>query len=167
MSSSSEANEKTLHELIGDVRIAMFTTRAADGRLRARPMTTQKRDDAHPDSLLFFMSRSSDSVRELQAAPDVNLGYADRDHDVWVSVAGRATLVDDRALRERLWSKMNEAWFPKGIDDPDLALVGVEVVEAEYWNVTDSKITQAGKMLKAAITGQRPKDMGEHGHVSR
>ena len=60
---------------------------------------------------------------------------------------------------------MTESWFPKGLEDPDLALVCVEVDEAEYWNVKESKLVQAAKMVKAAMTGKRPTDMGEHAQV--
>ena len=34
-----------------------------------------------------------------------------------------AIIDDDPAKKQQLWSKMVEAWFPGGVDDPDLALV--------------------------------------------
>jgi len=58
-----------------------------------------------------------------------------------------------------------EAWFPKGINDPDLALVRVKISHADYWDVKSSKLVQLYKMAKAAITGKPPTDMGEHAEV--
>ena len=51
----------------------------------------------------------------------------------WLSVAGRATLVDDRALVEEMWNPVVEAWFPDGPMDPDVHLLRVNAESAEYW----------------------------------
>lgn len=168
MTDLAEHAQQQLRELIAGIRFAMFTTRASDGTLRSRPMTTQNASAEHPDAgerLWFFMSRSSDPVRELLADPNVSLAYADTGKDAYVSVTGRARLVDDLETKRRLWSKMNEAWFPKGVEDPDLALVDVEMVEAEYWNVEESKLVQVAKMARAIVTGKPPTDMGEHARL--
>lgn len=156
-----------LHEAIKDIRFAMLTTRAPDGTLRARPMTTQAPRMGPPDAdkLWFFASRSGEPVAELLQDPTVNVSYADTDDDVYISVAGTASLVEDHAARERLWSDLVEAWFPQGIDDPDLTLICVQIGSAEYWNVTEGKLTQLAKMAKAAFTGEPPREMGEHGKI--
>ena len=57
---------------------------------------------------------------------------------------------------------MAKAWFPGGPTDPDLALLQVRITQAEYWDVTDSKMVQLAKMAKAAVTGEPPRNMGEH-----
>jgi general stress protein 26 len=80
--------DQTLRELIEGIRFAMFTTRSSDGALYSRPMTTQNADADDPDAgerLWFFMARSSDSVRELSADPNVNVSYADPGKDAYVS----------------------------------------------------------------------------------
>ena len=64
-------------------------------------------------------------------------------------------MVEDRAKKEQLWSKLAEAWFPDGADDPDLALVEVRIEDAEYWDVKESKVTQLFKMARAAVV-ERP-----------
>ncbi|MEO6825102.1 MAG: pyridoxamine 5'-phosphate oxidase family protein [Nitrosospira sp.] len=167
MTPEVEYSPRELGNLIEDIRFAMFTTRSSDGALHSRPMTTQKADTDDPfahERLWFFMSRASKTVIELTADPRVNLAYVDTSKDIYISVYGSGRLVEDPEIKKALWSKMNEAWFPRGPEDPDLALVGVEVKDAEYWNVTDSKLVQVAKMAKAALTGERPA-MGEHGHI--
>ena len=46
-----------------------------------------------------------------------------------------------------------------------MELVEVRIEEAEYWNVKENKLLQLLKMGTAAVTGNRPKKMGEHGEV--
>jgi general stress protein 26 len=153
-----------LWELVKDIQFAMFTTRA-EGRLRSRPMTTQNSEVDERASLWFFMSRGSEAVNDIGADPVVNVAYADPGRDAYVSVSGEAVVVEDRAKKEQLWSKLAEAWFPDGADDPDLALVEVRIEDAEYWDVKESKVTQLFKMARAAVVSDPPTGMGEHGEV--
>jgi len=154
-----------LWDLIRDMKFAMFTTRHDNGHLHSRPMTTQNGKDDEDDRLWFFMSRKSDPVSDIESEPAVNVGYADPGEDTYVSVSGNARVVDDKAKKQALWSKMTEAWFPGGVDDPDLALVEVDITHAHYWDVKENKVTQLLKMAKAVVTGKPPAGMGETGEV--
>ena len=64
--------------------------------------------------------------------------------------------------KERLWSPAAQAWFPGGHTDPEVALLAVRIRHAEYWDVDDSKMVQLFKMAKAAVTGEPPRQLGEH-----
>lgn len=161
----SPGREK-LWDLIKDIKFAMFTTRHRNGHLHSRPMTTQNSRIDEDTSLWFFMSRRSEVVADIAAEPVVGVTYADTDADDYVSVSGQARIVEDTARKRRLWNKMTEAWFPKGVDDPDLALVQVSITHADYWEAKDSKLTQLFKMAKSAVTGHPPADMAEHGRVN-
>jgi len=167
MAEPQSEHTKRFRELIKDIRYAMFTTRQADGTLQSRPMTTQA-DPDDPDGaqgcLWFFGSLSGEPVADLQSDAVVNVGYADPSRDSYVSVSGKASVVDDPALKKRLWSKFTEAWFPGGPGDPDVALLRVQIEQAEYWNVKESKATQLFKMAKANIT-REPPQMGEHAKI--
>ncbi len=154
-----------LWDLIKDIKFAMFTTRHSNGHLHARPMTTQNKKLDEDDRLWFFMSRKSDPVDDLKTEATVNVSYADTSGDKYVSVSGTATVSNDVHKTRELWSKMAEAWFPGGVDDPDLALVEVKITHAHYWDVKESKLTQLYQMAKAAVTGKPPTKMGETGEV--
>lgn len=154
-----------LWDMIKDIRFAMFTARHAGGHLHSRPMTTQNKDLDTDTSLWFFMSKGSDPVLDIAGNPEVNISYADVGADSYVSVSGCAAVVEDLAKKQQLWSKMAEAWFPGGPDDPDLALVEVRISHAAYWDVKESKLVQLYKMARAAVTGERPEGMGEHAEV--
>jgi general stress protein 26 len=154
-----------LWNLIKDMRFGMFTTHHPNGHLHSRPMTTQNKPIDEDDSLWFFMSRSGDPVKDLLASEEVNVTYADPGKDTYVSVSGKAKLVEDAPTRRRLWAKLNEAYFPNGPDDPDCALVRVRISHANYWDVKSSKLVQLFEMARAAVTGQPPKHLGDHGEV--
>jgi general stress protein 26 len=156
-----EAVQK-LGALIKDVRFAMLTTQTPEGYLHSRPMATQQIEF---DGVLWFLtSISSAKIGEVQQHHDVNLAYADSNADKYVSVAGTAEILRDREKLDELWSPFHTAWFPKGKDDPEIALIKVTVESAEYWNVPESKMVQVLGFAKAALTGRRY-EPGEHGEV--
>ena len=160
----SESRER-LWDMIRGIRFAMLTTRHGNGHLHARPVTTQNTKVDEDTSLWFFMSRGGDPVADLIAEPIVNVSYSDPGKDSYVSVSGTATVVEDDAKKQQLWNKMAEAWFPRGVNDPDLALVRVKITHANYWDVKESKIVQLYQMAKAAVTGKPPTKMGETGEI--
>ncbi|TWI62198.1 general stress protein 26 [Pseudoduganella lurida] len=149
-----------LRDKIKDVKFGMFTVREATGQLTSRPMTSQQLDDE--GNLWFFVSDQEAFTHELAREPSVNVSYADVDDHLYVSVAGRAALLRDRAKAEELWKPAVKTWFPQGLDDPHLALLKVSIDGAEYWDTGNSKMVSLFAMAKAAITGKRPEHVGEH-----
>ena len=164
MNDSTEARQK-LWKMVKGIKFAMFTTRHGNGHLHARPMTTQNKDLESDESLWFFMSKKNGPVADIAADPTVAVLYADPSSDTYVSVSGTAAVLEDAAKKEQLWSKMSEAWFPGGPRDPDLALVQVQIIHANFWDVKESKIVQLYEMAKAVVTGKPPTELGEHGEV--
>jgi general stress protein 26 len=160
----AESRER-LWGLIGEIRFAMLTTRHINGHLHSRPVTTQNSELDEDANLWFFMSRSGEPVADLLAEPTVNVAYADPGKDSYVSVSGTASVSDDIAKKQQLWSKLAEAWFPGGVNDPDLALVKVAITHANYWDVKESKIVQLYKMAQAALTGRPPVGLGEQAEI--
>jgi general stress protein 26 len=142
-----------LAELIKDIGYAMLTTVLPDGTLRSRPMATQKAP--FDGTLWFFTDADSAKVHEVEGDGHVNVAYADPSHNRWVSVAGTARVVRDKAKVKELWTPPLKAWFPKGPDDPNIALLRVDVSGAEYWDAPSSKMVQLVGFVKAAVTGKR------------
>lgn len=146
---------KKLAALIKDITIAMLTTVTSDGSLRSRPMYTQQQE--FDGTLWFFLGKHSHTVEELSADPRVNVSYAATGDNNFVSVSGTATLVGDRAKAEQLWSPLYKAWYPGGLDDPNLALLRVDIERAEYWDAPSSAVVQLAGFVKAIVTGQAAK----------
>ncbi|HEX4511273.1 MAG TPA: pyridoxamine 5'-phosphate oxidase family protein [Burkholderiaceae bacterium] len=151
-----------LYDMIKGIKFAMFTTHKPQGHLHSRPMTLQNKAIDEEDALWFFMSRSGSPVAEFRGDDQVNVSFADPGKDTYVSVSGVARVVEDAAKKRALWSKLNEAWFHGGVDDPGLALVRVDIEHADYWDVKENKLVQLWKMAEAAVTGRTPQ-LGEHG----
>jgi general stress protein 26 len=154
-----------LWDLIKDARYGMLTHRHGDGQLHSHPLTTQSKNLEEGGTLYFFIPRDGEIARHVVSDPMVNVSYANTDKDSYVSVAGQAALVEDQARKEALFNTMAKAWFPQGPTDPNLGLLAVSIVEAEYWDVKDSKMVQLMKMAASAVTGNPPKQMAEHEKV--
>ena len=151
-----------LWELIKDTRFGMLTHRHSDGQLHSHPLTTQNKKVDEQSTLYFFVPKNGDIVRHVATDPSVNVAYANTDADSYVSVTGSASVLEDQAKKEELFNPAAKAWFPGGATDPNLALLAVRILDAEYWDVDDSKMVQLLKMAKAAVTGQPPQNLGEH-----
>jgi general stress protein 26 len=162
----STTAKKSLWTLIRDIRFGMLTTQAEAGDLRAHPLTTQNSKEDDGSTLWFFISAKSEMARDVAVRQKVNLAYASPEDDRYVSVSGHARLVNDPQKSQELWSPMSQAWFPGGVNDPDLALLAVDIHQAEYWDVKSSKMVQLFKMAQAALTGKEPTHMGEHEKVN-
>ena len=146
-------NIQKLAKLIHGIRVAMLTTVAGDGSLRSRPMATQDTD--FDGTLWFFTLADAPKVGEVERREQVNVSYADPDTQRYVSVSGTAHLVRDRRQLEALWKPILKAWFPKGLDDPEIALLRVDVERAEYWDAPSGKLVQLVGLVKALVTGER------------
>lgn len=147
-----------LGKLIHGIKVAMMTTVEQDGSLRSRPMWTHDRD--FDGELWFFTKGHSPKVDEVEHDHHVSLSYADPAREHYVSVSGRCSLVLDKEKARELWNPTLKAWFPQGLDDPELALLRVSVEKAEYWDTPSSRMVQLVGFVKATLTGQeyRPGD---------
>jgi general stress protein 26 len=146
-------NVEKLWLLSKDIKFGMLTTAEADGTLRSRPMATQQ--SPFDGDRWFFTYGRAPKVQEIEEDHHVNISYADPDDNRYVSVSGTARLVRDRAKMEELWNPIYKAWFPDGLDTPDIALLQVTVTQAEYWDATNNKLVQLAGFVKALATGQR------------
>ncbi len=159
------ATKEKLYDLIDDMETAMFTTRRADGHLVSRPMATQKR--AAGADLWFVTDRASEKLIEIGDDPQVNLAYyKDRTRE-WVSVSGRARIVDDREKIRELYQPDWRAWFgaeggeKDGTpDDPRMVLIGVDIEMAMFLELNKPQAVVLFEVVKGMITGKRP-DVGE------
>ena len=163
METQQPESMQKLVELVKDIRIAMLTTVEADGSLHSRPMGTQ---DIQGDTLWFFLKDDSRKAQEVGRDPRVNVSYSDS--NTWVSVSGVATITHDRSKIDELWSEGLMAWFPQGKAEPHLALMQVQIHEAEYWDVTSSSMVRLFGYVKAKLTGQPHQgEFADHAVIQR
>ncbi|MEV7428420.1 pyridoxamine 5'-phosphate oxidase family protein [Nocardioides sp. NPDC092400] len=143
------AEERKLVELLDDMPIAMMTTVDARGDLRALPMARQ---EVEPTADLWFITaRDTQHVDDIRARPQVGLTFSARDS--WVSLRGRAEVVDDETKLRELWNTFAEAWLPGGPEDPNAVLIHVTVDHGEYWDSPGGKVASLISFAKAKLTG--------------
>lgn len=148
----SEATKK-MWSMMKDIGFAMMTTEDGDN-LRARPMVAAQKE--FDGSLWFYTRASSHKVDEVQGDQRVGITYAEPSKQNYVSLSGKARLVRDKAAITEHWQESMRTWFPKGTDDPDIALLRVEITEAEYWDAPSSTMIHAYGYVKAVVTGEPP-----------
>ena len=161
------ANNKTeailkLQTLIEGIDFCMLTTMDG-GYLRSRPMSTQEFE--FDGDLWFFSSSNTHKVEEIAKDDRVNVAYSKPADNTYVSLSGRAVVINDPAKIKELWNPILKAWFPEGLEDPNLCLLKVSVEQAEYWDAPSSKIVQLYGFVKALATGQEA-DYGENKKIA-
>jgi general stress protein 26 len=150
-----------LWPMIKDMRVAMLAT--WDGEhLRSRPMHAHI--DEAAGELCFFTRLDSGKTREARHYDEVNVAFADNAGQTWVSISGRARIDMDGEVIRRFWTPMAAAWFPEGLDDPELALLRIEPEIAEYWDMTASTMRYLWEVSKANLTGETPA-IGDIGRI--
>ncbi len=143
---------RRIAELLRGIRTAMLVTRGGDGTLRARPMATQDLD--FDGTLWFFTVNPSNKIGELTHEPEVVVTYEDSSRHRYLSLSGRAELVQDAERARVLWTPGHREWLPNGLEDPDVTLLKIEVSRAEYWD-SPGMLGTLGNVF-AGFTGHPP-----------
>ena len=153
---------RKIAELIKDIRIATLTTVDERGHLRSRPMATQESD--FEGTLWFLTYDDSPKTDEIGREQQVNVSYSNPNDQRYVSISGRARITHDQKLINELWKPVLKAWFTKGKDDPNIAVITVEAEEAEYWDSPSSAFVKVAGLAKSLATG-KPYIPGENKRV--
>lgn len=159
---ASSAQAAKLRELIEGVKFAMLTTRAEDGTLSSRPMTTLETD--FDGALWFLASADSTQAMDIEERATVNVGYASPENGRYVSVQGSAEVMHDREKARALWNPVFTTWFPAGPDDANLAVLRIEIASADYWETPAEHGERIYALEHAAQTGDTSA-LGDHAHV--
>jgi len=151
-------------EMVKDVRICMFITNEKDDEnISGRPMAISKIED--DGTMWFFTKASSTKSDEIEMSKKVSIAIANESSQNYLMVHGAAILVNDKNKMEELWNSIMTAWFPLGLEDPDMTLIKVTPTEVNYWDSNSSKMVVLFNMLKAIVTGKEYSE-GEHGTIN-
>ncbi|EGF91981.1 general stress protein 26 [Asticcacaulis biprosthecium C19] len=150
--------------LIKDIKVAMMATWDGDSHeSHARPMMALETDQ-FDGTLWFFTGKHSRKADEVRDAHEALLTYTDPKAMNYVSVSGRASLVDDRAKIDEMWTDYAKIWFPEGKEDPNLTLLRFDADTAEFWEAPNA-VVRSVSYLKALVTGTTP-DIGTVGRAN-
>jgi len=160
---STEDQLKEFYQLIHHNKLAMMATRASDGSLAARPMQTLQ-IHANGVDLWFITNSLSHKLDDIKNDPMVNISYIKAGTAEWASVSGRAQIVQDTALVERMWNDGLQMWFGDlgdgvhdgGPKDPRIALILVQPLTVHYQVKSSSAPVLWYNKLKSSFTHQPP-----------
>lgn len=148
MATSTDRDQQIqkLHELIKNIDYGMFTTVDEDGSLHSYPMSKSGEINSEA-TLWFFTYAGSHKVTEIEHYKQVNISFSSPEQQRYVSISGSAELVKDRNKMRELWKPELQTWFPKGLDEPDIALLKVNINQVNYWDSTSSFKPQTISLL--------------------
>ncbi|GAB4092500.1 pyridoxamine 5'-phosphate oxidase family protein [Flaviaesturariibacter terrae] len=153
-----------LKKLAEEIRVCMFITNADDAVDHTRPMSVASIDA--DGKLWFFTDIRSIKVEEVSKARKVHLTFAHPGKESYLDLWGMAHVVTDRELIKEKWSPMVKAWFPGGVEDPNVALLHVHPERCYYWDAETGKMVQFFKMAVGAVTGNPKISDGTEGKLA-
>ena len=127
-----------ISEKMRDIDFTILSTRTAEGAIAARPMSNNRQVEFDGDSF-FFTLDSTRSVADIRRDPNVGLSYQGKSGALgmkpfFITVEGRAELIQDKAQFANHWTKELDAWFKQGVDTPGLTLIKVNATRLHYWD---------------------------------
>jgi len=163
MNDEYNQNVEKLVEMMKGVRVCMLITKEKDSEnLSGRPMNISKIDN--DGTVWFFTKASSPKTEEIEESKKVSIAIVNESSNNYLMINGLATLVNDKTKMKELWSSILKAWFPLGLDDPDMSLIKVTPKEVNYWDSSSSKMVVLFNVLKAIVSGKEYEE-GEHGKI--
>jgi general stress protein 26 len=151
-------------KIVSDIKFAMLSTLQSDGSIHSRPMSTLN-IEGFDGTLWFFSKKDSNKNHNIENDQHVNLAYSNPSKQTYVSVSGRATISDDRDRMKAFWNPGFTVWFPEGLEDPELSLIGVKVESAEIWD-SEHKISDFIDFVKSTLTGMPVDIRPETKHIN-
>jgi general stress protein 26 len=143
---------KKFKKLVMDINVCMFITNNRENN-HTRPMATIEVEDN--GSLWFFTDVRSIKVEEVSAENTVHLVYAHPGKESYMDVWGKADVITDKKIIKDKWKPLVKAWFPNGVDDPNLALLKVQPNNIYYWDAETGKMVAFLKIAASAVTGKQ------------
>jgi general stress protein 26 len=146
-------------DLLREFDSAMLVTQRGN-ELRSRPMLIV--DCTDEGSLWFVTSVDSGKLEEMTEHPQVNVSLQDTSR--FASISGTVRVTRDRKKIDEVWKPEYGVWFEEGRDDPELVLVEVVPLYAEYWDRSGAEgVKVALAEIKSRITGEKlDDDQGMH-----
>lgn len=150
----SENTRQHLLALLKKFNTAILVSHTRDGGWHARPMAIAGVEDS--GEIYFSTNFASPKVAELEA--DAEAMATLQSSDRFAAVEGKAEILRDRSVIDRLWSESWRVWFPGGKTDPTLCLIRLSPRHAEYWDRGGLKgFSYAFETARAAAKGETPR----------
>ena len=158
MADDHEIEDEFWSELKNSPFLMLGIEGARDGA--TQPMTAQFEDQDRAAGMVWiFTAKDHDLTRAIGQSNRAIGSYSAKGHDLFASLRGTLTIVNDRETIDRLWNPIVAEWY-EGKDDPKLALIRFDIEDAKIW------LSNVEGFLKPALNkllGRKPEaGMKEH-----
>jgi general stress protein 26 len=127
-------------KLIDELTFCAAVTQGEDGDLNARIVQPLRmRDDWTVDVLTNLRCRK---VREIQRTGRMTLLYQHDADKSYVTLIGRAEIVEDRELKRAIWQPGHDRWNPGGPEDPATVFARLVPDRIELWSAVHDVIPE-------------------------
>jgi general stress protein 26 len=136
--------------LIDSIPVAMVVTHQG-AEMRARPMAMRP---AREEGAIYFLTDvDAPKAEEVRRDETICLALADNKSQKYVSITGRAEIIDDRDRVKEIWSIYDKAFWPDK-NDPRIRILCVTPESAEFWEGAGAIVTVV-KLVAAIASGER------------
>ena len=150
----TEGSIDELRDMLRGFDTVMLVTMGVAGLMHARPMAFQDLDERLDCDLWFVTSTKTAKVHELERDMQCAIVALKASDGSYVSIAATARCERNEAEVKRLYKPDWKIWFPKGADDPDIGLLKVTVLRAEYWHPEGGRMRVLFAMAKNLVQGR-------------
>ena len=148
---------RKIKSLIDAPKVVMMATRLQKIPFSVCPMTIQELDEQ--GDIWFISNKNSGHFKDIDHDNKVQLIYADDKAQKYISIFGNATHVVDQEKLDEFWDPQLLQWFT-GKDDPNIALLNVNISSVSYWN------SQLYKLESVFSENDNPTLEGKNGTIN-
>ncbi len=163
MSEKNDNHAKNYHELSGKEGHEKIAELVKGIHICHDDDGWQGRDDEQPAhggaehavrrNVVVSDASDSEKVDEMEQDQHVTLTFAEPTDSKYITLKGRATVTQDRAKVQELWNPMYKAWFPKGEEDPEIAVMRVDVTEGDLLGGLEQQAGDDGEVCGGCDDG--------------
>lgn len=136
-------------ETVSAVPTCLAITIDGNGGANARAINTSKLTDEL--TVCFMTDRRTRKFGEIARTGRMTLVYHDQAGGAYVTLVGRAQIIDEAAAKQAIWQPGSFKWHPGGPTDPNVVLVEFAAERIETWNTPAGVVPDPTKGLWAAV----------------
>jgi general stress protein 26 len=113
--------------------------------------------------LSFLIDTTADWVAQARAANRLHATVSDTRGNTYLSLNGRPSFTTDPAVIDELWNPFAGSFFDEGRDDPNIAVLRLDVTEGSYWDGPSGRLGELISVVRAKFGDGD--DAGERGRI--
>ncbi|MBV8190486.1 MAG: pyridoxamine 5'-phosphate oxidase family protein [Alphaproteobacteria bacterium] len=134
--------------IVDKVPMPLSITVGTEGEANARVVQTSKLSDDW--TVRFMTDRRSRKAQEVGRTGRMTLAYQCDADNTYVTLVGRAKVIDDVQVKKAIWSPASFKWHPGGPTDPNVVLIDFIADRIELWSSANGIMPDPTKGLWAA-----------------